>query len=90
MNMAFAQSAEQQNQARMEINRADYFFTESLKDKQTGLRTELLITKSLFSVLDAVEEKYAPQLKAKPATEGPTTIENNGKPDSTNKADSGN
>jgi len=44
----------------------------------------------LFSVLDAVEEKYAPQLKAKPATEGPTTIENNGKPDSTNKADSGN
>ncbi len=87
MKMAFAQTAEQQNQARMEINRADYFFTESLKDKQTGLRTELLITKSLFSVMDAVEEKYAPQLKAKPATEGPTTIENNGKPDSTKKPD---
>ena len=44
----------------------------------------------LVETQEKVEEKYAPQLKAKPATEGPTTIENNGKPDSTNKADSGN
>ncbi len=90
MKMAFAQSAEQQNQARMEVNRADYFFTESLKDKQISLRTEILITRSLFRVLDAVEEKYAPQKKESPTTEGPATIDNTGKQDSTNKADSGN
>jgi hypothetical protein len=89
MKMAFAQSAEQQNQARMEANRADYYFTESLKDKQVGLRTEMLIARSLFRVMDAVEEKYAPQKKEVPTTEGPTTIDNTGKADSSGKADSG-
>jgi hypothetical protein len=89
MKMAFAQSAEQQNQARMEINRADYFFTDALKDKQIGLRTEMLIARGLFRVMDAVEEKYAPKKDDKPATEGQTTIDNTGKPDSTKKPDSG-
>lgn len=89
MRMAFAQTPEQQNQARMEINRADYYFTDALKDKQIGLRTEMLIARGLFRVMDAIEEKYAPKKEDKPTTEGNTTIDNSGKPDSTGKADTG-
>jgi hypothetical protein len=88
MKLAFAQSAEQQQQARLEMNQADYFFSSSLKDKQIGLRTEILIARGLIDVLKAVQEKYAPEtLQNKPATEGPTTITNT--KDSTEKKDSG-
>lgn len=89
MKMAFAQTSEQQQQAQMEARQADNYLTGNLNGKQIGLRTEMLIVKSLFRVMDAVEEKYSPQKKETPATEGPATIDNTGKPDSTIKADSG-
>ena len=89
MKMAFAQSADQQRQAQMEARQADDYFTGNLNGKQIGLRTEMMIVKSLFRVMDAVEEKYSPQKKETPATEGPSTIDNSGKVDSINRADSG-
>jgi hypothetical protein len=50
-------------------------------------RSEAPINEALFVVLDAIEKKYAPQVQAKPNTEGPTTITNTAKPDSTKKPD---
>jgi hypothetical protein len=84
MKAAFAQTAEQQNQARQEMNQAEYYFSNSLKDKQAGLRTEILINRGLMDVMKAVEEKYVPQTQApKPGVEGGGTIINS--PDSTDK-----
>jgi len=53
-------------------------------------RSEAPINEIMLQVLDAIEKKYAPQVQAKPATEGPTTITNTAKPDSVVKPDSGN
>ncbi|MEO7923813.1 MAG: DUF2723 domain-containing protein [Chitinophagaceae bacterium] len=46
-------------------------------------RSEAPINEAMLLVLEAVEKHYAPQTQAKPATEGPTTITNSAKPDST-------
>ncbi|HEX4876781.1 MAG TPA: DUF2723 domain-containing protein [Chitinophagaceae bacterium] len=84
MEMAFAQTAEQQDRARQKLNLADAQFSNRLNDKQSGLRTEILIARGLMDVLKAVEDKYVVKTEApKPAVEGGGTITN--KPDSSGK-----
>ncbi len=51
-------------------------------------RSEAPINEAMLLVLDAVEKQYAPQTQTK-STEGPTTITNTAKPDSSVKKDSG-
>ncbi|MCB0741121.1 MAG: hypothetical protein KDB92_08765, partial [Chitinophagaceae bacterium] len=88
LKLAFAQTAEQQQQARMEMNQADMIFSNSLKDRQTGMRTEIIIARSMLKILDAIVSKYAPEVKAKeqPKTETPSVINN--QQDSTKSTDS--
>ncbi len=52
-------------------------------------RSEAPINDIMLQVLDMIEKKYAPQVQAKPATEGPAIINNTLKPDSATKKDSG-
>ncbi len=65
-----------------------------IKDSRSELyggfeRSEAPINEAMLAVLDAIEQKYAPQTQVKPTTEGPTTIINMAKPDSTKGKDSG-
>ena len=52
-------------------------------------RSEAPINEAMLAVLTAIEQKYAPQTQIKPTTEGPTTITNTAKPDSTKGKDTG-
>jgi hypothetical protein len=50
--------------------------------------TEVLLNDAMLQVLDTIEKTYAPQTQVNTNTEGPTTITNKAKPDSTKKNDS--
>ncbi len=89
--MMMAQTQEEQNQGRMDMNRAEYYFTSNLKAKQKGLKTEILINRGLMKAMDPIEKKYAPQVQVKTPKEGDTTtIINTAKPDTSKKKDTTN
>jgi len=91
LRMMMAQSQEEQNQGRSDMNRAEYFFRNGLKGKQKGLRTEILINRALMKALDPLEKKYVPQVQVKTPAEGDSsTIINKAKLDSLTKKDSTN
>jgi hypothetical protein len=86
MRMMMAQTQEEQNAARMAMNQAEYYFLNNLKQKQKGLRTEILINRGLIKAMQSVLQKYAPELlQSKTPVEGnnPTII--NTTKDSTDK-----
>lgn len=76
MKLMFAQTEDQQNQARMLMSQAEGYFFDNMKDKLTGMRNEILIARGLQKALPQVVARYAPgkQTGTQPGSEGVINI----------------